>query len=96
MMLFPSFGVDPADSAALQRLRQTIDAVGFWPSPAAREAGDYEAAVVFMAEIIALHRQLLQVSGPGAPASEASEGGAPRLGKITSSVSVPGGEGSGE
>ncbi len=46
------FGVDPGDSAALLKLREAIDAADMWPSVPVKEAGDYEAAVSFMAELI--------------------------------------------
>lgn len=42
---FPPFGVDPGDSAALERLRMAIDDHLAWPTEATQEAGDYEAAV---------------------------------------------------
>lgn len=46
---FPPFGCDPGDSAALLKLREAIDAADMWPSAFAKESGDYEAAVLFMA-----------------------------------------------
>lgn len=49
---FPPFGVDPADSAALLKLRSAIDDADMWPSVPVKESGDYEAAVKFMVSLI--------------------------------------------
>ncbi len=49
---FPPFGVHPGDSAALLKLRSAIDDADMWPSVPVKEAGDYEAAVAFMVDLI--------------------------------------------
>lgn len=49
---FPPFGVNPADSAALLKLRSAVDDADMWPSTVAKGAGDYEAAVEFMAGVV--------------------------------------------
>ncbi len=45
------FGVDPGDSAALLKLRQTIDDYLLWPSEKAEQDGDYELAVIYSGEL---------------------------------------------
>lgn len=64
---------DQQDSAALEKLRMAIDDADPWPSEAARDAGDYESAVLLMAS----ERQALLVVAREAAAmlDETNHGG---------------------